>query len=95
MSFCCQVTEQNAIATRKDDDQEPVEKILFDLSKSITCIEEVSDKVADKAEGSAESSAASGTTFDSSKSVDMVLPHFSVAFSILVHFTPQKNKHLD
>lgn len=80
------MTVQNAIATRKDGDkEEPAEKILFDLSKSIICIEEVSDKgAADRAEGSAESSAASETTFDSSKSVDMVLLHFSVAFSVLL-----------
>lgn len=85
MFLSFQVTVGNAVTAIKDHDQEPAEKICLDLSKSIACIEEVSDKTAaDKAEGSAESSAASKTTFDSSKSVDMVLPHNLATFPILV-----------
>nr|APD28008.1 dehydration-responsive element-binding protein 2-03 [Eucalyptus gunnii] len=59
--------------TEEDLKQEPAENILLDLSKSAICVEEVSDKTTvEKAEGSAESSATSDTTFDSSKSVDMI-----------------------
>ncbi|XP_031388545.1 uncharacterized protein LOC116201439 isoform X2 [Punica granatum] len=82
-SLKIEVTVQNGIKAGKDHDkEEPAEKILFDLSKSIISIKEVSDKIAaDKAEGSAESSAASETTFDSSKSVDMIAASSKITLS--------------
>ncbi|KAI3419088.1 uncharacterized protein J3R85_013434 [Psidium guajava] len=68
--------------TEEDLKQEPAENILLDLSKSVVCVEEVSDKTTvEKAEGSAESSATSDTTFDSSKSVDMIATSSSVPLS--------------
>lgn len=68
-----QVTVQNGMETT-DGEQESAEKILFDLSKSVICVQEVSDKSTDNKvdEASAENSATSETTSDSLKSVDMV-----------------------
>lgn len=72
-------------ATVDGPEQVPAEKVLFDLSKSIICVDEVSDKSSpDKAEGTAESSPTSETTYDSSKSVDMVFPiHMMYSKSLL------------
>lgn len=67
------MTVQNGMETT-DGEQESAEKILFDLSKSVICVQEVSDKSTDNKvdEASAENSATSETTSDSLKSVDMV-----------------------